>query len=366
MMRCLRPILLSALWIAIAVAWVDTQTNTRQENVILMTLDGARVEEIFGGMDLEVLRSTLRPGQKVEDSPAYRRFWAETAKERREKLLPFFWKTLMLQHGSIAGNPAVGSVVRLANRHRFSYPGYAEILLGETHDDVIKSNDPIQNPYSTVLEVLRERLGVEAEKVATIASWAHFNAIAEHTKGATFTNAGQEPFAAGGAYEVLNALQAETSIPWSDMRHDAFTFRIAMAHLASSQPRVLYLALDETDDWAHDGRYDRVLEAYARSDNYLAELWSWLQSRSDYRGRTHVLISTDHGRGRTLKDWRNHGATVEGAQYVWIAFASPTMTRRGEWTRHDPVSSNQIAATIAHWMGVDWNQIRPGAGKPIH
>ena len=28
----------------------------------------------------------------------------------------------------------------------------------------------------------------------------------------------------------------------------------------------MYLALGETDDWAHDGRYDRVLETYARTD----------------------------------------------------------------------------------------------------
>ena len=40
-----------------------------------------------------------------------------------------------------------------------------------------------------------------------------------------------------------------------------------MAHLRRAQPRVLYLALGETDDWAHDGRYDRVLETYARTDH---------------------------------------------------------------------------------------------------
>ena len=361
-----RSFLLVALLIAVAIVWVEAQSKNDRDNVILITLDGARVEEIFGGMDLEILRSTLRPGEKVEDSSVYRRFWAESSKTRREKLLPFFWKTLMAQHGSIAGNPAVGSSVRLANRHRFSYPGYAEILLGEPHDDVIKSNDPIRNPYSSVLEVLRGRLGVSAEKVATVGSWAHFNAIVEHIEGATFVNAGQEPFDTGGAHEVLNALQAETSTPWSNMRYDSFTFRIAMAHLASSRPRVLYLALGETDDWAHDGRYERVLEAYARSDDHLAELWGWLQSQPDYRDRTHLLVTTDHGRGRTANDWRNHGATVEGAQDVWIAFASPSMSRRGEWTRHQPLSSSQIAATIANWVGVDWNQIRPAAGKPIH
>jgi hypothetical protein len=99
------------------------------DNVILITLDGARTEEIFGGLQLDILRSTLRKGQTVEESPAYRQFWAETPKDRREKLMPFFWKTLMAERGSIAGNPSLGSAVRLNNHHRFA-PGYAEMLLG--------------------------------------------------------------------------------------------------------------------------------------------------------------------------------------------------------------------------------------------
>ena len=67
--------------------------------------------------------------------------------------------------------------MRLGNRHWFSYPGYAEILVGEPHDDTIKSNDPIQNPYSTVLEALREHLKLPRERVAVFAGWGVFNEI---------------------------------------------------------------------------------------------------------------------------------------------------------------------------------------------
>ncbi len=211
MMRALRPFLLVAFWMAIGAAWVETQNVTGQDNVILITLDGARIEEIFSGLDLEILRSTLRPEQKVEDSPAYRRFWADTPKARREKLLPFFWTTLMAQDGSIAGNPALGSSVKLANRHRFSYPGYSEILLGEPKDDVIKSNDPVQNPFSTVLEVLRERLNVPPEKVATVASWANFNAIVEHTPGATFGMRGRR--SSPGAHDLRTPFRPTRRYP---------------------------------------------------------------------------------------------------------------------------------------------------------
>jgi hypothetical protein len=335
------------------------------DNIVLITLDGVRTEEIFGGLDLEILKSTLGEKQKAEDTLAYQRFWAPTREERRRRLMPFFW-SLVTDHGSIAGDTTAGSAVRLRNRLWFSYPGYAEILLGEPHDEQIKSNDPIQNPYRTVLEVLRDRLKLPREKVATFASWAVFGAIVEHTKGSTYVNAGVEDADAKDAEgRLLNALQKEIPPPWDHVRFDALTFRQAMRHVAAFKPRVLYLAFDETDDWAHDRKYDRVLNALARIDGFLRQLWETLQADPAYRGRTHLLITTDHGRGRTGKDWNSHGAKVEGAEDVWIAFASPMMPQRGVWPKHEPLSTSQIAATLAGWMGVNWQAEHPNAGAPI-
>jgi hypothetical protein len=334
------------------------------DNVVLVTLDGARTEEIFGGLQLDILKSTLKESQVLEESATYKRFWAPTPEERRQKLMPFFW-SLVSKDGSIAGDQRLGSTVRLTNSHWFSYPGYAEMLLGEAHDADIKSNDPIRNPYATVLEALREGLDVPADKVATFASWGVFNEIVEHEAGKTLTNAGVESLASGRAdVQAIETLQREVVTPWDATRFDAFTFRLAMAHLQNARPRVLYLAFDETDDWAHDGRYDRVLDAYARTDAFLKELWTWLQNDAGYRGRTHLLITTDHGRGHGPSDWRDHGAKFEGSQEVWMAFASPRMARRGEW-RDSALSTNQIAATLAQWLGVDWNATHPKAGKPI-
>ena len=241
---------------------------------------------MFGGMQIGILQSTLREGQKVEDSPVYRRFWAESPQARREKLMPFFWKTLMAEHGSIAGNPALESPVRLTNRHRFSYPGYAEILLGEPHDDVIKSNDPDRNPYTTVLEAMRERLACRPESSRDCRIMGALQRDCGAYGGSHVRQCGPGT-AVRSRSSLFNTLQAETSIPWGDMRHDAFTFYVAMAQMATDRPRVLYLALGETDDWAHDGRYDRVLEAYARTDAYLAQFGTGSRvSRSTRDART--------------------------------------------------------------------------------
>lgn len=335
------------------------------DSVILVTLDGARTEEIFGGLQTDILQSTLKKEQSLEDSPAYRRFWAPTAAERRQKLMPFFW-TLVTRDGSIAGNRRLGSSARVTNKHWFSYPGYAEMLLGEPFDEEIKSNDAIRNPHVTVLETVRDRLSLPADKVATFASWGVFSEIVEHEVGKTFVNAGVEALAdAQPEIAAVNTLQREVVTPWDATRFDAFTFRLAMRHLATARPRILYLAFDETDDWAHDGRYDRVLDAYARTDAFLKELWTWLQNDEGYRGRTHVLITTDHGRGHTASDWRDHSAKVEGSQETWMAFASPKMSARGEWSGETALTTSQVAATLSQWLGVDWNALHPRAGRAI-
>jgi hypothetical protein len=349
---------------ALVTAGSSSVNQGATDNVVLVTLDGARTEEIFGGLQIDILKSTLGESQVLEESPTYRRFWAPTPEERRQKLMPFFW-SLVTREGSIAGNRHLRSVVRLTNSHWFSYPGYSEILVGQPFDDVIKSNDAIRNPHSTVLEGLRDGLNLPAKKVATFASWAVFNEIVEHEAGKTFVNAGVESLELNRAdVQTMNTLQRQVVTPWDATRFDAFTFHLAMAHLAAERPRVLYIAFDETDDWAHDGQYGRLLDAYTRTDSFLKELWTWLQNDSAYRGRTHLLITTDHGRGHTPADWRDHGAKVNGSQDVWIAFASPAVARRGEWGE-SALSTNQIAATLSKWLGIDWNATHPRAGKPI-
>ncbi len=361
--------------ISVAFPAVPAEAQQRTRNVILVTLDGARTEEIFGGLDLAVLRSSLSSEGDADSTEgdvdpsgteSYSRYWAETPGARRERLMPFFWRRLMMNHGSIAGNHALGSRALISNRHRFSYPGYSEILTGQAHDDVIHTNDPVRNPYPSVLEFLRQQLALPASQVATFASWSIFNWIVEHEEGATTTNAGFEPYDhPDPAVRLLSSMQFETPTPWDTVRHDAYTFRLGMAHLRTYRPRVLYLALGDDDDWAHDRRYDRYLDSLARADRYLEMLWEFVQADEQYRDSTTLVITVDHGRGRTPADWTDHGGDVDGAQDVWVAFVSPDAERRGEWSSAPTIRLDQIAATLSRFLGLDFSALNPTAGAPI-
>jgi len=108
-----------------------------------------------------------------------------------------------------------------------------------------------------------------------------------------------------------------------------------------------------------------VLDMLHRTDGYLKELWDALQADPQYRGTTTVIVATDHGRGRTVDDWRKHGKDVPGANEIWVAIAAPGSTRRGAWRDHPPLFQNQIAATMAAALGLDYREQNPQAGAAI-
>jgi hypothetical protein len=346
---------------------VATQGADRKTaNIVLVTLDGARWQEVFSGLDEGLMRAAAPAKVDITTLPVYKRFWAATPEERRAKLMPFLWGALTVRHGSIAGNRAIGSQAAVTNRHWFSYPGYSEILTGEAHDDTINSNDAKRNAYPSVLQFLRRKLGLSRAQVATFASWYVFPWIVESEEGQTIVNAGLQPYdTPTPEVRALNPLVLEAPTPWEGVRHDVYTLRFGLDYLRRAHPRVLYFAFDEMDDWAHDGRYDRVLESLHRTDDYLRQIWEELQRQPQYRGRTTLMVTVDHGRGRTPEDWRNHGIKVPGADEIWMAFASPDAARRGEWRNHPPILQNQIAATMAHLLGVDYREQNANAGPPI-
>ena len=337
----------------------------KTENVVLVTLDGARWQEVFSGIDANLLRASGPAAAAVTELPAYKEFVGATAEERRRRLMPFLWTTLTVQHGFIAGDRTARSNVSVTNRLWFSYPGYAEILTGQAHDDVIKSNDPIRNPFPSVLQWIAQKRGWPAASAATFASWGVFNEIAESTAGATFVNAGLRVNPSKTAeVDRLNAIQQQARTPWANTRHDAFTFAHALEYLKRVHPRLLYIAFDETDDWAHDKHYELVLQMLRQTDAYLQQLWTTLQADPQYRDKTTLIVATDHGRGRTGDDWHKHGKDVPGADEIWLAIFSPDTSRRGVW-QGAALFQNQIAATIAERFGLNYREAVSGAGAPI-
>ncbi len=341
----------------------ESRPRLKTSHVLLITTDGFRWQELFTGAEEALLAQTNSGMKNVE--LLRRQFGRETPEARREALLPFFWSTIARQ-GQLWGNTNRGSVVRVANTFKFSYPGYNELLTGLA-DPRIDSNDKKPNPNTNVLEWLGTRRAFP-NRCAAFASWDVFPYILNRDRNQLHVRAGIEPIAVGKLtprQELLNTLIAETTPLWDGLLHDSFTFQGALDYFKAHRPRLLYVALDETDDWAHDGRYDRYLQAAHRADDYVRQLWELAQSLPDYRDKTTLLITTDHGRGSGLKGWREHGKETAGAEYIWLAALGPDTPALGERSDTDPIWQKQMAATVAGLLGEDYCAAFPQAGKPI-
>jgi hypothetical protein len=259
---------------------------------------------------------------------------------------------VVARQGQLFGDPARGATARVTNGKKFSYPGYHEMLVG-FGDPRIDSNDKRINPNVTVLEWLNRRPAYSG-RVAAFCSWDVFPFILAAERSGVAVNAGWQPVPAGSAPRAdwLNEIAAELPHQFEGSRFAVFTFHAAMDTLRHRTPRVLYVAFDETDNWAHEGRYDLYLGAAARCDRYIRRLWETAQQLPEYRGCTALVISTDHGRGDGPA-WRDHGEKVLGAEYVWIALLGPDTPALGV---RDKVSATQgqIAATVAALLGEDF------------
>jgi hypothetical protein len=357
------PIRLVALAIALLVTSAaapstpaaPTPASRRLEtrNVVLVVTDGVRWQEVFSGADSSLLFGD--PARVGGDTASVRRdFWRPGAAERRAALLPFLWGTVG-RRGQLFGNFNAGSRVLVTNRLNFSYPGYNEMLAGFA-DTLIDSNEFGPNPNVTVFEWLNQREEYRG-RVAAFATWDVFDDIfARDRSGIVMHTAWEQPYPAPrDAHDsLMNRLYATAHREWSNNAWDSFMHAVMMRHVRAEHPRVLFVGYGETDEWAHAGRYDRYLRAARRVDTFIAELWSFFQSHPDYRGKTTMIITTDHGRGRTPRDWSNHGADVPGAEEMWLAIIGPDTPALGERTSVLPVIQSQVASTLAAFLGIDY------------
>jgi hypothetical protein len=332
-------------------------------NVLVVTMDGMRWQEVFGGMSSDLLTEKEGGVSDAAKKKSEERFGAATPEDRRAKLLPYIW-SVVAKSGQVFGDPSKGSDARVTNGMRFSYPGYNEILSGFP-DPRINSNDRIPNPNVTVLEWLNGRPGFNG-KVAAFSSWELLPWIVNTERSHLPTNSEGAPIrdATSDRQRAINEFAADLPPYWSEERADAPTGFGALDYLKKNKPRVLLVMLGETDEWGHGRRYDLYLDSAWRNDRFIRRLWETAQAMSQYSGHTALILATDHGRGSTGENWTSHGAKVPESDQIWMAVMGPGIAPLGA-REGVKVTQSQIAATIAMLLGEDYNAAQPKAARPL-
>lgn len=335
----------------------------KTENIIVITTDGLRWQEVFKGID-PVLVSEKKFSQG-DSARIYKKFWSENTSERRAKLLPFFWSEIVSK-GQIYGNRAFGNNVNTANPYWFSYPGYNEIMTGFA-DPLVNSNEYKANPNTNVLEFLNQQINFK-NRVAAFGAWDAFDRILNQDRCgfpviSAFDKIGENAPTAN--QKLINGMLADSFKPFhEDECLDVYTHYEALDELKNKKPKVLYIAYGETDEWAHAGRYNSYLDAAHQVDAWIKEIWDFVQNDPQYKNNTTIIITTDHGRGDKVKaEWTSHGAKIEGASEIWFAIMGPEIKAKGEMKNAGQWYQKQFAQTIAKQLGFTFKANHPIADE---
>lgn len=352
---------IAAVILCAAVCGGAFATTMKTQNVIFVMTDGLRWQEVFRGAE-----STLvDKASGVGDVAACRKvYYRDDLNERRSALMPFIWN-VVAKEGQIYGNRDQSSSSRVTNPYWFSYPGYSEALCGFV-DLKMNSNNLVDNPNRNVLEWLAGKPSFK-NKVVAFGAWNAIPYILNRDRSGLPVYGNTDQVTNGKIsprQDLLNHLKVEIQDFNDEEPPDPLTFYSAMEYLKQNKPRVLYISLGWTDEAAHANRYDEYLKATHLVDEYLRVLWQTLQSMPQYRGKTSLIFTCDHGRGEG-QGWTSHGSGTPDSWQTWMAFMGPDTPALGERKNCDEVSLNRVASTLAALLGEDYNADVPKAGLPI-
>lgn len=352
------------LFLLLSIAFITILPGMGQvpysENLIVIVLDGMRWQEVFAGADSALIDN---PSFTQNKKRVQSRFGGADPKIRREKLFPFIWKTIA-PTGQLYGNRWQQSNVNVHNPYHLTYPGFSEMLTGHVNQE-ISSNKLVINKSNNVLEMINKEKGFEG-KVALFATSDLFPFLMDKKNSKVYVNADSDSLAfTSPEFKLLNEMQRLTAKPTTE-RPDLLTYFAAREYLKKYKPRVLYLALGETDAFAHDGNYDQYLETALAQDKMIESLWALVQSIPQYKNKTTLLITCDHGRGDALKQqWTSHGPDIADSGEIWIAAMGPLTKAHGEMKKHPGIYQEQLAATMAAVLGIDYRPVTHVAAPPI-
>lgn len=349
---CLTVILLVQLLFASA-------QSTQSENIFIITLDGVRWQEIFKGADKSIINNTR---YTKDTSLAKQMFWDESAEERRKRLMPFFWSVIE-QRGQLYGNRKYGNNVNVANSHRISYPGYNEMLTG--YPERVHSNKAVENKNTNILEFLNNQSSYN-DQVVAFTSWSIFPQILGTKRNNLPVYSGYSPLpdTTNAGVQLLNKLQEEVIVDTTATRYDQLTFVAAREYVKQHHPKVVYISFGDPDECAHKGEYGQYLQSLNNADRMIAQLWYFIQSNPEYKDKTSLLITTDHGRGKKFKHWKSHNPFLRGSADIWLAMMGPGIKPEGEIKAKQQIYQEQIANTIASLLGMNFTANHPVA-EPI-
>lgn len=349
--------------ILLAATTAFAQKSTKTQHIVYISIDGYRWKELFRGPEWELLVD--KKYNAADSAHQVKAYWANTAQERRAKLMPFTWNYIA-RNGQLYGNRDSGNLVNVRNPYWISYPGRSESITGFA-DPAVKSNGHPDNQNDNVFEFLNKQKGFQG-KIVTFASWDAVARIVNRNRNGMLVNIPGEDVTGknlSAAQILANEVQhLAPPVFGAGERLDVNTYEIAKAYIQAQHPRVVYLDLADTDEYGHDGQYDKYLSAIHSVDAMIGNLWNDMQKDPFYKDKTTFIIIPDHGRGDG-DQWTDHYSNVPNCNNTWMMVLGPDTPSTGEVSTKTQIWHDQFAQTLANLLGYQYSSQQHSVGNAV-
>jgi hypothetical protein len=321
-------------------------------SVILITLDGVRWQEIFHGVDARLARQHGLALSEVRSAAS---------------LTPNLHR-LAAHHGAMLGAGARNGaqvVVRASGPNFVSLPGYMELLTGK-RSNACTSNDCEAVTTPTLLDELAAQtdghsLVLSSWPVVGRASSLHHRGVLGsfgRSEGEQRAELAKRP----GVAEAFDAGVRDRSHLGDDgYRPDVHTANAALAYWRSEVPRLSFISLGDTDEYAHADDYRAYLAALQRADAFVGRAMELVLQRVAAGRPTTLLVTTDHGRADSFT---NHGARYPESARIWLAAMGSGIGARGNVVLTRSRHLADIAPTLRLLLGLS-PQRGPDQGRAL-
>ncbi len=321
------------------VATTSTAETPRDGRVILITIDGARWQDVFEGSD-----------PKFSGAPSV----------PPEQLMPRAHALAATRGVALGATRAGCGTVHTAGASNVSLPGYLEIFTGH-------ASHCLDNACAQVEETVFDEASRDAQiSVASIGSWEMLGrAVSSGTTG-VMTSVGRDwPEAVpvtGHLAELVEAGRNADPYPGIDAyRPDGATAAIALEYLRVNRPALFHIGLGDTDELGHRSDYAGYLAALKQADDTIGAVADLLDTMDEDGVKTTVIVTPDHGRN---SDFRDHGVfRPESGRTFVLAFGRRVAVQGIACPSHDYTLAD-IAPTIRVLMGLPKDRA-DGAGRAI-
>lgn len=134
---------------------------------------------------------------------------------------------------------------------------------------------------------------------------------------------------------------------------DSLTCVKSLDILSNYHPKLMLINFAEVDKRGHANDWEGYIDAIQKSDEYIYQIWNYINSDIMYKDKTTLFVTNDHGRhlDSIADGYISHGCNCEGCRHLLLYAFGPDFMK-GEII-DTPRELIDITATVSEILHID-------------